>query len=128
LILTSRLVADFNAVGRNLNARLPLSRFTMNNTKTTTLPHSSGGEDPNPFDKLNEQQRAAAEHGLEEHGEHRPLLVIAGAGSGKTMTLAARVARLVLAGVDPQRILMLTFSRRAVYGPDTWVTGVRRHG
>ena len=42
-----------------------------------------------------------------------PLLVIAGAGSGKTLTLAARVARLVLAGADPSRILMLTFSRRA---------------
>ena len=39
--------------------------------------------------------------------------MIAGAGSGKTMTLASRVARLVLAGADPQRILLLTFSRRA---------------
>ncbi len=45
--------------------------------------------------------------------EHGPLLVIAGAGSGKTLTLAARVARLALAGADPSRILMLTFSRRA---------------
>ena len=44
---------------------------------------------------------------------HGPLLVIAGAGSGKTLTLAARVARLVLAGADPARILLLTFSRRA---------------
>jgi DNA helicase-2/ATP-dependent DNA helicase PcrA len=42
-----------------------------------------------------------------------PLLVIAGAGSGKTLTLASRVARLVLAGADPQRLLLLTFSRRA---------------
>ena len=41
------------------------------------------------------------------------LLVIAGAGSGKTMTLASRVARLVLDGADPQRLLLLTFSRRA---------------
>ena len=39
--------------------------------------------------------------------------MIAGAGSGKTKTLAARVARLVLAGADPQRVLLLTFSRRA---------------
>ena len=60
-----------------------------------------------PFGALNEQQRAAVEH------DGGPLLVIAGAGSGKTMTLAARVARLVLEGADPQRILMLTFSRRA---------------
>src|SRR6185369_3842362 len=42
-----------------------------------------------------------------------PLLVIAGAGSGKTNTLAHRVAHLVVSGVDPRRILLLTFSRRA---------------
>jgi DNA helicase-2/ATP-dependent DNA helicase PcrA len=42
-----------------------------------------------------------------------PLLVIAGAGSGKTSTLAHRVANLILNGADPQRILLLTFSRRA---------------
>lgn len=65
---------------------------------------------------LNAEQRSAVEHGLvagEPSGIAGPLLIIAGAGSGKTMTLAARVARLVLAGADPQRILMLTFSRRA---------------
>lgn len=66
---------------------------------------------PDPFATLNDAQRDAVTHGLD--GDPRPLLVIAGAGSGKTMTLAARVARLVLAGTDPQRILMLTFSRRA---------------
>src|SRR5689334_11291981 len=60
-----------------------------------------------PFAALNEEQRAAVEHGDE------PLLVIAGAGSGKTTTLAARVARLVRDGADPQRLLLLTFSRRA---------------
>jgi DNA helicase-2/ATP-dependent DNA helicase PcrA len=60
-----------------------------------------------PFTTLNDAQRAAVEHG------HGPLLVIAGAGSGKTLTLAARVARLVLDGADPNRILLLTFSRRA---------------
>ena len=67
-----------------------------------------------PFSALNEAQRSAVEHGLD--GDLRqapPLLVIAGAGSGKTKTLAARVARLVAAGADPQRILLLTFSRRA---------------
>jgi DNA helicase-2/ATP-dependent DNA helicase PcrA len=42
-----------------------------------------------------------------------PLLVVAGAGTGKTLTLAARVAWLVAQGVDPQRLLLLTFSRRA---------------
>ena len=67
-----------------------------------------------PFASLNAQQREAVEHGIES-GPLRagPLLVIAGAGSGKTMTLASRVARLVLAGADPQRVLLLTFSRRA---------------
>jgi len=60
-----------------------------------------------PFAELNDAQRAAVEHG------GAPLLVIAGAGTGKTMTLAARVARLVLDGADPQRLLLLTFSRRA---------------
>ena len=42
-----------------------------------------------------------------------PLLVIAGAGSGKTNTLAHRVAHLVGEGADPARVLLLTFSRRA---------------
>jgi len=64
------------------------------------------------FARLNSEQRLAVEHGLESHGP-APLLVIAGAGTGKTTTLAARVARLVLGGADPHRILLLTFSRRA---------------
>ena len=60
-----------------------------------------------PLASLNDAQREAACHG------DGPLLVIAGAGSGKTMTLAARVARLVRDGADPNRLLLLTFSRRA---------------
>lgn len=71
----------------------------------------SAAPSPDPFAALNDAQREACAHGLD--GDTRPLLVIAGAGSGKTLTLASRVARLVLAGGDPQRILMLTFSRRA---------------
>ena len=66
-----------------------------------------------PFADLNEAQRAAVEHGLDDLSQVPPLLVIAGAGSGKTRTLAARVARLVGAGADPQRLMLLTFSRRA---------------
>jgi len=62
-----------------------------------------------PITDLNPEQRAAVEHAPEEG----PLLVVAGAGSGKTMTLAARVAWLVRQGADPQRLLLLTFSRRA---------------
>jgi len=69
---------------------------------------------PDPFASLNTEQRAAVEHGLDAPGlQGSALLVIAGAGSGKTLTLASRVTRLVLAGADPQRILLLTFSRRA---------------
>ncbi len=60
------------------------------------------------FARLNPEQRAAV-----EHPPARPLLLVAGAGAGKTLTLAARVARLVLDGADPQRLLLLTFSRRA---------------
>ena len=67
-----------------------------------------------PFASLNAEQRAAVEHDIgAAAGAARPLLVIAGAGSGKTSTLAHRVARLILSGADPQRILLLTFSRRA---------------
>ena len=66
-----------------------------------------------PFAALNAEQRRAVEHGIADLARMPPLLVIAGAGSGKTHTLAARVARLVLAGADPQRVLLLTFSRRA---------------
>jgi DNA helicase-2/ATP-dependent DNA helicase PcrA len=58
-------------------------------------------------DRLNAEQHAAVEH------VGGPLLVVAGAGSGKTWTLACRVARLVDRGVAPERILLLTFTRRA---------------
>jgi DNA helicase-2/ATP-dependent DNA helicase PcrA len=68
------------------------------------------------FDTLNPQQRRAATHGtpVKDKGvQSGPLLIIAGAGTGKTDTLAHRTAHLVLNGVDPARILMLTFTRRA---------------
>ena len=48
-----------------------------------------------------------------ERAPAAPLLVIAGAGSGKTNTLAHRVAHLIVNGADPRRILLMTFSRRA---------------
>ena len=60
---------------------------------------------------LNDDQRLAVLHGAGSVAG--PLLIIAGAGSGKTSTLAHRVAHLVVEGADPSRILMLTFSRRA---------------
>jgi DNA helicase-2/ATP-dependent DNA helicase PcrA len=64
------------------------------------------------LDSLNPQQRRAVEHGAGP-GPSAPLLVIAGAGSGKTNTLAHRVAHLIVNGADPRRILLMTFSRRA---------------
>ena len=86
-------------------------------------PHSAsraGADAPqppvaDPLAALDPAQRAAVEHGIGAEGriDAGPLLVIAGAGSGKTGTLAHRVARLVAAGADPGRILLLTFSRRA---------------
>lgn len=64
---------------------------------------------------LNPAQREAATFGLPapQGWDADPLLILAGAGSGKTQTLSHRAAHLVLAGVDPRRILLLTFSRRA---------------
>ena len=63
--------------------------------------------------KLNPEQRRAVEHGSGSPEDATPLLIIAGAGSGKTNTLAHRVAHLIVAGVDPRRMMLLTFSRRA---------------
>jgi DNA helicase-2/ATP-dependent DNA helicase PcrA len=59
------------------------------------------------LDQLNDRQREAVTH------QEGPLLVVAGAGSGKTLTLACRVAWLIAHGARPQRILLLTFTRRA---------------
>jgi len=67
------------------------------------------------LDTLNSEQRRAVEHGVADLDGRSggPLLVIAGAGSGKTNTLAHRVAHLIVNGADPRRILLMTFSRRA---------------
>ncbi|HEX3114771.1 MAG TPA: ATP-dependent helicase [Bradyrhizobium sp.] len=65
------------------------------------------------LESLNPEQRRAVEHGAAGPGPFAPLLVIAGAGSGKTNTLAHRVAHLIVGGADPRRILLMTFSRRA---------------
>ena len=68
-------------------------------------------EQPDPPDdflhSLNDAQRSAVTHA------ENPLLIVAGAGTGKTTTLAHRVAWQVISGVSPERILLLTFSRRA---------------
>ncbi len=72
------------------------------------LMFESGEEPPPPWAVgLNTDQRAAAAH----RSGH--LLIVAGAGTGKTRTLVSRVSRLVHEGVPPERILLLTFTRRA---------------
>jgi DNA helicase II / ATP-dependent DNA helicase PcrA len=70
--------------------------------------------------ELNEQQRLAVEHGDE------PLLIVAGAGTGKTATLAGRVAYRIATGTDPSRILLLTFTRRAAAEMLRRVEGILR--
>ena len=65
--------------------------------------------------QLNPAQRAAATYGIPASapdGACGPLLIIAGAGTGKTRTLTHRVAHLILNGADPRRILLMTFARR----------------
>ena len=60
------------------------------------------------LDEFNAAQREAVTYG------DGPLLVIAGAGTGKTKTLACHVAFLIAQGVSPERILLLTFTPRAI--------------
>jgi DNA helicase II / ATP-dependent DNA helicase PcrA len=87
-------------------------------------PDPAPSSPPDPLAELNAQQREAVTHGTGEDGDTRPLLVIAGAGSGKTNTLAHRVANLIRHGADPQRMLLLTFSRRAAQEMERRVGGV----
>lgn len=70
------------------------------------------------FSKLNDQQRAAA------CAEDGPLVIVAGAGTGKTNTLAHRVAHLISRGADPSRVLLLTFTRRAAAEMTRRVAGI----
>lgn len=59
--------------------------------------------------ELNPEQAAAARH----TPQAGPLLMVAGAGTGKTLTLATRLAWPVQQGAEPQRIMLVTFSRRS---------------
>lgn len=69
---------------------------------------------PNYLKTLNPAQLEAVNFGVSDKTcIAPPLLIIAGAGSGKTNTLAYRVAHLIKNGADPNKILLLTFTRRA---------------
>jgi len=63
---------------------------------------------------LNVEQKEAVEYATDKTNKAaQPLLIIAGAGTGKTNTLAHKTAQLILNGVAPERILLMTFARRA---------------
>lgn len=59
------------------------------------------------FEGLNEQQERASRY------QGRNLLVLAGAGTGKTRTIIARAKYLLDSGVSPQRLLILSFTRKS---------------
>jgi DNA helicase-2/ATP-dependent DNA helicase PcrA len=77
---------------------------------------------------LNPEQRQAVEYGIKAGAPINPgpLLVIAGAGTGKTKTLAYRAAHLIVNGVDPRRIALLTFTRRAAEEMTRRAEGIAR--
>ncbi|TMK82373.1 MAG: ATP-dependent helicase [Actinobacteria bacterium] len=85
------------AVGKRVGELVPLTRVAPGRIYTAE----------HVFESLNPEQLEAVTH------RGAPLLVVAGAGSGKTLTLAGRVAHLLCGGAPPERILLLTFSRRA---------------
>ena len=92
--------------------RIPAEGLDQAKVKKSSVKSAPGA--PDYLSKLNTAQRAAVEHGSEAKPDKcPPLLVIAGAGSGKTNTLAHRVAHRIVNGADPTRILLMTFSRRA---------------
>src|SRR3989337_1070514 len=78
-----------------------------------TLPHMSGAALLETLNPANGHAATFGAPGPAGRFAAGPLLVIAGAGTGKTSTLAHRVAHLILNGVAPERLLLLTFSRRA---------------
>jgi DNA helicase II / ATP-dependent DNA helicase PcrA len=92
--------------------RLTEHVFVRETLRPSGEPSPAPGADPAPepppwLASLNDAQREAVTC------QDRTVLVVAGAGTGKTMTLACRVAWLVASGVPPERILLLTFTRRA---------------
>ncbi|MDD2463786.1 MAG: ATP-dependent helicase [Desulfobulbus sp.] len=84
-----------------------MQRHLFSNTEPTPEPGATHPESAVTPEVLNPAQYTAATHG------EGPILVIAGAGSGKTRTLVYRMAYLIEQGVEPESILLLTFTRRA---------------
>src|ERR1700730_15777503 len=90
--------------------------YCEQNGKRGSVKPPPAGDSPEPMTaylaKLNPEQRRAVEHGVGAPDD-RPLRVSAGGGPGKTNPPAHRVAHLIVNGVDPRRLLLMTFSRRA---------------
>src|SRR4051794_35325730 len=76
---------------------------------------SNGQRIPRVLKKLNREQQEAATYGIRKGvaKQHRPLLIVAGAGTGKTETTAMRLGYLVSCGADPNRIIAVSFTQRA---------------
>ncbi|HEX8150736.1 MAG TPA: UvrD-helicase domain-containing protein [Pyrinomonadaceae bacterium] len=106
----AELCAELKAFKRELElgqAAPTLTKTKLVLRRVTTLPRARGID----YEKeLNEAQYRAVTT------TEGPLLVVAGAGTGKTRTLVYRVARLIETGARPESVLLLTFTRRAAAG------------
>lgn len=99
-----------------METRIAESDFTSSSTQAPLEETHRAEPGSRELSSLNPAQRAAAHYvpdAPQYPGDSGALLIIAGAGSGKTNTLAHRVAHLLAKGADPHRILLLTFTRRA---------------
>jgi DNA helicase-2/ATP-dependent DNA helicase PcrA len=77
------------------------------NNKIATIIYKILPNNMNLLDNLNKEQKKAV------LGQENNILVLAGAGTGKTTTLAKRIARLIMDGVDPMQIMAVTFTNKA---------------
>lgn len=106
----AELSAELKALKRDLElgqAATTLTKTKLVLRRVTTLPRARGID----YEKeLNEAQYRAVTT------TEGPLLIVAGAGTGKTRTLVYRVARLIETGARPESVLLLTFTRRAASG------------
>ncbi|MCH5373286.1 MAG: UvrD-helicase domain-containing protein, partial [Planctomycetes bacterium] len=119
--------ADVSRQTAAITAETPSTYETQTGRRKTRSVKSEAKKRPESSDavplllaRLNDPQRAAALHGDD------PLLIIAGAGTGKTTTLVHRVAHLISQGAAAHRMLLLTFTRRAAAQMLDRVSGVLR--